>query len=288
MQLPPKTSLLLVLVLAACYPDPTFPSSEAIAPQDSASASSSATGAPKPDLDSTAQAARRQQVVTQTVRLGAGHPEAAREKRAGAGDWRPVELEKLREIVSDCCRTSEVACRDCLEALCEARMPPDELWSIYGAFLGPLRNRATAGVEVLGRHLLLHPEGRIRDRAFRVAVGSEVSVRGEPSAEGYRAALLPRRPQLGEPALLIVEHAALCTEVTGELKGPDASGRIDLKLRPDCPNAELPPMDGIVPAAIRYVYTHELDALPMGGIELWVADEEAPLLTLGPAPKGQR
>jgi hypothetical protein len=224
-----------------------------------------------------AQAKRREDVEKQIERLGssAGIP---RNKRSGAEDWRALELEKLREIVTSCCRASEVACRDCLAPLAGLALAPDELWAIYAAFLDPLRNRATAGVEVLGAALLQHPEGRIRDRAFRIAVGSGVSSRSEPSPEGFRITTLPRAPRGGEPVLIILEHSARCTEVKGEVKGPDAAGRIDLDPQEQCPEPDEPTPTAFMPIAIRYVFTHRIEAMPDSGLDIWLAEGKAPLL----------
>jgi len=80
-----------------------------------------------------------------------------------------------------------------------------------------------------------------------------------------------------------VEHSAPCTEVQAEVKGPDPAGRIDIKPSSPCEGAADPETTEFVPRAIRYVYTHKIDAFPASGISLWVDNEEAPLLRVTPA-----
>lgn len=297
----PTLVCLLPLVLASslgllgCYPEP-IPSSPSEVAETSKLESSGPAGAPSSDstsrpgapaLDQTAQTQRVAQIGKLLERLGpsAGVP---RGKRAGAEDWRAVELEKLGEVVLDCCTQSDVACRGCLAPLTEGSCAPDELWPIYGRFLGPLAGRAAAGVDVLGSALLQDKDGVVRDRAFRVAVGSKVMTRGLPSEDGYRIATLPRTPRAGQPALIVLERAALCTEARMEVKGPDSSGRIDLQPVSDCPDS--PEAEGeFVPKALRYVLSHRLASFPASGLLVHVAKSEEPILhvpaQLAPSPE---
>jgi len=285
--------LRLFLVLAfgfliSCYPDPTFPEVEPASTSDERAAEVSkrrSTPSPAAVHDGqggSAQYKRRQDVVRQLERVGTSAG-VSRKKRPGADEWRPVELEKLGEIITSCCSSSEVACRDCLTPLVAAPLATDELWHIYGSFLGPLRNRAAAGVEVLGAMLLQHEEGRVRDRALRVAVGSGITPRGEESPGGYRISTLPRAPMKGEPVLIILEHNAPCTEVTGEVKGPDEAGRIDLDPFSRCPEVDEAAKVEFVPKATRYVFTHRVEAMPEPGLSIWLPGGKQPLLRLTPA-----
>jgi hypothetical protein len=277
-------------VLLSCYPDPTFPDVEPAADRANGSAPSSAAGSPSPSPTTptthdkgSAQSKRRQDVVLQIERVGASAG-VARSKRPGADEWRPVELEKLTEIVTACCSASDVACRDCLKPLTHAALANDEVWAIYGAFLGPLRDRATAGVEVLGAKLLQDEDGRVRDRALRVAVGSGVLPRPEESEDGFRVSTLPRTPAVGESVLIIVEKSAPCTEVTAEVKGPDSTGRVVLDPSSRCPGAaEAEGAGEFVPKATRYVLTHRVEAMPTAGLSIWLAKGKAPLLRVVPS-----
>jgi hypothetical protein len=283
---PIRPILLLTLgILLGCYPDPTFPEVEPDLTESAESGRDVQTAPPiqkeRRDTSHSSQELRHLDIQRQLERIGAsaGLP---RPKRPGADEWRPVELEKLTEIVTSCCSTSDIACRGCLGPLTEAKLASDELWEVYGAFLGPLQDQASAGVEVLGAALLQHPEGLVRDRALRVAVGSGVLPRPEESAAGYRGYTLPRYPRAGEPALIIVEHSAPCTEVQAEVKGPDPAGRIDLELSSPCEGAADPETTEFVPKATRYVYTHRVDAFPTSGVSLWIDKGEAPLLRVTP------
>jgi hypothetical protein len=291
-----RPPLVLVLaVLLSCYPDPTFPDVEPAA--DESDGSASAVGSPAPSSaaptrndERTTQSKRRQDVVLQIERVGASAG-VARSKRPGAGEWRPVELEKLAEIVTACCSASDLACRDCLAPLSHAALATDEIWAIYGAFLGPLRNRASAGVGVLGAKLLQAKEGQVRDRALRVATGSGVLPRPEESEDGFRVSTLPRSPAVGESVLIIVEKSAPCSEVTAEVKGPDGTGRVVLDPSSRCPGAAEDESTGeFVPKATRYVLTHRVEALPAAGLNIWLAGGKAPLLRVVPSrpPEAQR
>lgn len=287
--------LFALLFLLSCYPEPSFPelpetssSTDAGPPPSVSKAESNATRTQPPEPssvtadDAPAQQRRRGDIEGQLKRLGpsAGIP---RSKRPGAEDWRPLELEKLTELVTSCCRASDVACRDCLAPLCEASVAPDELWGVYGSFLGPLRDRAGAGVEVLGAHLLENPDGKTRDRALRVATASGVLPRGEEGEAGARIAVLPRAPRVGEPVLLILEKSAFCNKVSGEVKGPDLAGRLDFDPRSDCPPPAEEVAEQFVPKASRYVFTHRVASLPSVGLEVWLADGTAPLLEVRPS-----
>jgi hypothetical protein len=290
-----RIPLLFTLVfLLSCYPEPSFPelppppsSSQDVSGTSASGAQpSSATDAPRQPTVGTveeppAQQQRRRDIESQLKRLGAsaGIP---RGKRPGAEDWRPLELEKLTEIVTSCCRASDVACRDCLAPLCEGSVAPDELWEIYGSFLGPLRDRAGAGVEVLGAHLLESPNGQTRDRALRVASASGVLPRGKEREGGARMVALPRAPRVGDSVLLILEKSALCNKVSGEVKGPDNAGRLDFDPRSDCPAPPEEATEQFVPKASRYVFTHRVSSLPPSGLEVWLANGTEPLLELRP------
>ncbi|MEE2828294.1 MAG: hypothetical protein VX498_03820 [Myxococcota bacterium] len=287
-----STVLVLFLLMVGCYPTPQVPrpaedGADPTAEQgDPRGASTTATDS---NYDAGAQNKRQAQLAAVLDRLGRDQPTATRAKRAGVGKWRVAEWQKLQEIVMACCEVGSVPCRACLSEVASARMPPDEIWPLYGTFLNPLRHRATAGVEVLGTHLLDQEDGRTRDRAFRVAVGSGVAVRGTPSETKHRAAVIPRFPKLGQPLRILVEQPSPCTEVQGEVKGPDPSGRLDFKLSPDCPpSASKPLAEGELPKAIRYVFVHRIDAMPMSGLDIWVAGTEVPLLRVEPAAEAPR
>ncbi len=115
-----------------------------------------------------------------------------------------------------------------------------------------------------------------------MAVGSGVLPRPEESADGYRGYTLPRYPRVGEAALIIVEHAAPCTEVQSQVKGPDPAGRIDFKPSSPCEETVAPQTTEFVPTATRYVFTHRINAFPASGISLWIDKGEAPLLRVAP------
>jgi len=66
------------------------------------------------------------------------------------------------------------------------------------------------------------------------------------------------------------------------VKGPDEAGRIDLDPRSNC--AEAPPADAeeFVPKATRYVFTHKVDAMPVAGLDVWLANGKSSLARLSP------
>ena len=82
--------------------------------------------------------------------------------------------------------------------------------------------------------------------------------------------------------LIIVEHAAPCTEVQSQVKGPDPAGRIDFKPSSPCEETVAPQTTEFVPTATRYVFTHRINAFPASGISLWIDKGEAPLLRVAP------
>ena len=203
--------------------------------------------------------------------------------RPGAEEWRPAELQKLRELAMQLCGAGAPSCRAAMVQISAAQIPGDELLTLLGSFMGALRSHAEVGFGTLGRRLLTDPVGRTRDLAFRMAVGSGLTRRGEPDADGRRATLVPASPPVGDPAVLLVEIKAICNEVTAQQKGPDLHGRIDLVLRPACdgqPEPEIGP-DGF-PRAVRAVWAVALDALPDEGVVVHVDGGVEPLLQWRP------
>ncbi len=239
---------------------------------------------------STAQETRVAEIGLVLAKLEAIDPDTPKDRRPGAGQWRAAELEKLAELVGRSCDVGPGACRGALEPIATARLPADELWELYGQFLGPLRPRAEEGVAVLGRELMLRDQPIVRDRAFRLAVGSGAAVRGEPGGPDgeHRASAVPQHAGLGEPVLVVVERVASCDKIVPDLKGPDAAGRFDLDFALDCPEPEPPPPDS-EPIAARVVWAFDAGPLPESGLSLWIrGSDEAPLLTVAPPATAKR
>lgn len=206
-------------------------------------------------------------------------------ERPGNASWRTGELQKLSELTLQLCGAGGPGCRAALTDVVAANVPGDELVPLLGGFMGALRPHAEIGFGTLGRRLLTDPVGRTRDLAFRIAVGAGVTRRGDADAEGRRATLVPQSPAAGDPAVVLVEIGSPCPEVTGEVKGPDDRGRIDVNLRPDCddvPEAE-PTADGL-PRALRAVWSLPLDSLTEYGTSIWFVGADAPLLAYRPVP----
>ncbi len=208
---------------------------------------------------------------------------SAPQDRPGHDGWRTGELQKLTELTAQLCAAGGPPCREALARIVAAQLPGDELLPVLGTFLGVLRPHAEDGFTTLGLHLLTDPSGETRDIAFRMAVASGVTRRGDQDAEARRASLVPQSPEPGQPSVVLVEIKAICNEVDAQVKGPDALGRIDLLLQPDCfgaPEPE-PGADGL-PRAVRGVWSLRIDALPDAGVSIWIGGADKPLLAYRP------
>lgn len=273
-------------LMLGCYGDPKLdPVTPDAAPDQTPEPTPTAPprgGAPSTGDGPTAQGARVEQIGEILTKLGHSDEGAPPESRDGAATWRPAELEKLAELTAGCCRAGPSSCTAGLEPIAAANLPADEIWNLYGSFLGELRPRATEGVGVLGRALLLRNNGAVRDRAFRVAVGAGATRRGQPDDEKRRATTIPLAPKVGESVLFVVEQVSPCHTVLTDLKGPDSRGRIDLEFRTDCP-PEPEPEEGIARAA-RAVWAFDAGPLPVSGFELWMKDGERPLASAAAPP----
>lgn len=214
-------------------------------------------------------------------KLATDHTEPA--ERPGSETWRTGELQKLEELTLQLCKAGGPACTRALTDVSASAVPGDELLSVLGTFMGPLRPHAEVGFATLGRHLLVAPVGRTRDIAFRMAVAAGVTRRGDPDTESRRATLVPQSPAAGEPAVVLVEIKAICNEVTAQVKGPDDRGRIDVSLEPDCAGLvePKPGPDGF-PQAVRAVWSQPLEAVTEFGTSVWIVGSKEPLLTYRP------
>jgi hypothetical protein len=242
------------------------------------------------------------------ARLGHARETLPAAGRPGAGDFRPAELDKAREILETSCAASGPACAETARAIAALALPSDEAIPLYARFLGPIRPQAELGAALLGAPLLLHPNPEVRDRAFRIAVGSGAAARGEPDRLGRRAATIPRRPKPGEPTVVVLERVQTCAALDGDWKGPDAAGRVDVHLRGTCPDETLDPDAGpIAPGlrdedlpfqmkdeplqtvrAARGVWAFRVDAFPQSGLAIFCDGEaaERPLLQVPPPFSG--
>jgi hypothetical protein len=280
--------LALVLLLPACYGDPGLPGDppDETASTDDEAADPAAAGDRQghpTHHDPTAQAGRIEELRAALNKLGDSAPDSEPDSRDGAASWRAAELAKVGELCQACCEAGSAPCRACLDEVVARKPPADELWSLYGLFMGALRPRAEDGAAVLAADLLLRPDPTTRDRAFRLAVGSGAARRGQPDASDRRASTIPIHPREGDRVVVIVELPASCPKVVTELKGPDGAGRIDLELALDCPEPEAMPIDEPSDLrATRAVWAFDVGPLPASGLHLF-AGEEAPLLDLSPA-----
>jgi len=280
-----RLPLLLCVILSGCYGSPTLERSEA-------SPGVVETPAPLPperggraivnEPTSTAQGSRLDELGGVLERLESVDPRTPKDQRPGEGLWREAELEKLLELVRGGCAAGPAACRTTLEPIAAARLPADEVWTIYAEFLQGLRPRAEEGVGVLGRDLLLRDEPAVRDRAFRIATGAGAAVRGNADALGRRASTVPTHPGLGEPVLVVLEQLAGCDVLVAEIKGPpDSAGRIDGTFGTDCPEpTQSDAKEGTIPRAPRVVWAFDAGPLPASGLELWLDGSDVPLLAV--------
>jgi len=201
--------------------------------------------------------------------------------RPGAETFRAAELEKLGELVAGACRGADGPCREILEMVASAELPFDEGRAIYGRFLNELKPRAHIAASTLGASYLLRRDGKIRDVAFRIAVGSGAARRGQADDEGRRATTIPLRPRVGEPVWVVFEWMTTCNDIRMEMKGPDVHGRVDLVPTNPCPPAPEDPKQ-LVPRAIRAVWAGAVDALPAAGLSVWLPDASRPLVAVTP------
>ncbi len=272
--------LLLLSVLVGCYSDPDL--SALLEPSPTPTAEAAPAAAPaRPDVPEADLGRWLTDLRAGADRLRTDEPSAS--KRPGADSWRTPELDKLAELVTMCCGTA--ACARCLEPIAAAELPVDELWPVLRLFLTKLKPQAQAGVEGLAVPTMLRVDHRTKDRIFRLAVGSGGARRGQPNAASQRISWVPLQPLAGEPLVLIGEMSAPCPVARSSLKGPDASGRVDLDFGFDCPpvpelsEGELPD-----PKASRAIEAWPLAALPEGGLTVWLADQEEPAAVITPAP----
>lgn len=275
-----RTSVLIVsLVFVGCYGRPELPEPPPI-PADSSSVDASR-ARPTPEPRPAPQAVRAEQLDPVLERLGgaAGH---AAPQRPGAATWRPAELEKLHELLLGCCLADAGPCRACSTQIGAAGLPPDELWSLAGRFLGPLRPRAKDGLLPLLRPHLDSEDPEARDRAHRLLVGSGLIRRTPPGPEGYAASALPQHPRPGEAVWIFAERITPCPRGAVGWKGPDGRGRLDVTLEPDCPPADEPDVKPLAPAVHRLVASMRLESVPPAGVTLYSPDVVKPLLSLEP------
>jgi len=239
---------------------------------------------PAPSVAGTGNLAKNLELLGGVVdRLGRDTEGKHPTDRPGATTWRAAELDKLGEVVTSVCRAGSAGCRDGLQALVGASLPPDELRGVLGLFLGPLRPQAETGFVTLGAHLLTHADGMTRDVAFRMAVGAGVTRRGEPDDAGRRAALVPQAARPGQPAVVVVEAPSACGRLTVEHKGPDVNGRIDVDAGADCgADAEAKTGEDGFPLPSRGVWALPVASLPKSGVSVWSYGAEEPLLTWRP------
>ena len=218
-------------------------------------------------------------------RLGRGSAQQDVESRPGAMEWRAKELEKLNEVVTSICAAGSAGCKDGLSRLVGAELPPAELRSTLALFMGPLRPLAETGFSVLGGPILSSKDAKSRDLAYRIAVGAGVTRRGEPDENNLRVALVPQTPRPGVPVVIVVELPSPCPQVRTEHKGPDVNGRVDIRIAPNCSDAEEPKLgpEGF-PQPARAVWGMRIPELPEAGISVWAYGAEAPLLEYRPAP----
>ena len=222
-------------LLPGCYGDPTLPTADEVPAEVASAEPGTPSEAPvvaerggRPSSgDEPAQTRRIQELGAILTKLGPATPGSSPASRPGADSWRPAELEKLTELCEACCAAGGGPCAACLGEVADAELASDEIWSLMGLFLGVLRPRAAEGAATIGRRLLLDDVGAIRDRAFRVIVGSGAARRGQPDSDKRRATSVPIAPRVGEPVLVVVEQVSSCPHVVADAKGPDSSGRVD-------------------------------------------------------------
>jgi hypothetical protein len=209
------------------------------------------------------------------------------DERPGAGTFRAAELEKLSELVSAACRGADAPCGELLREVADCGLPFEEddgvtsLRAIYGLFLGPLRGRAHIAAATLGTSLLEREDGKVRDIAFRIAVGSGAARRGQEDAEGRRATTIPLRPRVGEPMWVVFEWMAPCNDIQMQVKGPDVHGRMDLAPTDPCPEPAVNPTE-LMPRAIRAVWAGRVDELTEAGLAVWMPGADRPLVAVTP------
>ena len=272
----PQRLLPLLILLCGCYGKPQLPDVPP-APGEPAAVDASV-ARPTPIPQPVPQARRSEQLAGVLARLSEPDPRPAAQ-RDGAQTWRAPELEKLHELFVACCQAGGGPCAACSRQIAAARLPSDEVWPLASRFLGPLRPQADAGLPPLLEDLLGSAAAGNRDRAFRLLVGAGVVFRGQIAANGHAASTLPRRPQAGQPTWLLVERLTPCPVGTSQFKGPDAMGRMDVLIEPDCPAVEVE--EGVlVPRVHRIVGTRRLASFPASGVRLHAPGVAEPILTV--------
>lgn len=282
--------LALILTAAGCYEESsrlpqqaaaTDADNKASEPEQAAASASPTRTASQPPSAPPAQSAASLRGLS--LRLGRPSDPPGTGQLPGAGTWRAAEFAKVQELLTDCCRADASGCSLCLQPIAQQGFPAEDLWPLIGQFLGPVRQHAELGLLSLGAPLITHPDGDVRDRIYRMAVGGGVSRRGQPDGEDRRASTIPLVPQLGKPVWLVVEQLSPCPDLHGEVKGPDRTGRVDLVLSDRCSEAQWQAAaERFPPRATRGVWALAVAAMPSGGLTLWMGGAEEPLLRARP------
>lgn len=298
MRCPLSTSFVMLILgfslsLGACYDESSeLPHSEEKAAPDGVEADSgeirrakdSASTRPPGRLATGPETGPSKSSLAATIKVITGRlSRQARQKSTSEpgkdNSWRAPELEKLKELLTSCCDSDADSCQRCIAPIAREKLPADELWPLIGQFLGPLRPHAELGFLALGGPLLVHQSGEVRDRVYRMAVGSGVSRRGQPDKKNRRASTVPLVPRVGEPLWILVEQLSPCPAMSADVKGPDRSGRLDVALTDHCsPEQWTAIANEFPPRATRGVWGIAIDALPMGGLSLWMSGSDQPLL----------
>jgi|GEM_PF-3116443 len=285
----------LSLALGACYDEsPGISKSEIKATSNGKSGNSDRQ--PKPDVSAatptkaapigSASLGPSKSSLAAAIKVIVGRLSQPTRKKSGSqsakgASWRAPELEKLKELLTSCCVDDADSCERCIAPIARAKLAPDELWPLIGQFLGPLRPHAELGFLALGAPLLVHQRGEVRDRVYRMAVGSGVSRRGQPDEKNRRASTVPLVPRAGEPLWIIVEQLSPCPAMSADVKGPDRSGRLDVALTDLCSPEQWEAIaNEFPPRATRGVWGITVNELPMGGMSLWMSGSDQPLLTV--------
>jgi hypothetical protein len=193
-----------------------------------------------------------------------------------------LDLDPLVSAVRPLCTAGLGACEEAIRRVQKEALPPDRLWALLASFRGESRARAAVAVQGLAPGLVDAQDGAVRDRFLRLAVATGVVRRGEPDAKGYRAMVLPPRPEVGTSFWVVIEVPSACLDLGGQAKGPDGAGRVDVALAAPCQT----PASGdasVHPRGGRGTWVFSLPALPAGGLTLFRDGEKEPLAVVRPA-----